>query len=231
MHINPDYDSRYQLLQPLEKHQYRALKADIQLRGVLVPVEVDEDGQILDGHHRYRACLELGIPEEKIPIVVRTGMTEGEKRTHARSLNAVRRQLTRLQKRDLIEQELVENTTSSNNSIAKRLGVSDVTVAKVRTELGLDSFVRIGEDGKLYEYNVLDDVNQWVSEWLGMPDFEQEDLTPLKSLTIHFSTEEALVSFAELVGQRLTMKTKSIWFPEEDLEPIIDKRWADSSAA
>lgn len=229
MKVNPDFDSRYQVLQPLERHQYRALKADIQLHGVLVPVEVDEVGEILDGHHRWRACLELGIPEETIPIVVRTGMSEAEKRTHARSLNAVRRQLTRLQKRDLIEQELHENTTNSNNSIAKRLGVSDVTVAKVRTELGLDSFVRIGADGKLYEYNVLDEVNQWVDEWLGMPDFEQDDLTPLKSLVIHFSTEEALEEFAALIEQRLTMKTKSTWFPQEDLEPIIDKRWADAT--
>jgi hypothetical protein len=34
---------------------YEALKADIARNGISVPIEIDENGNILDGHHRYRA--------------------------------------------------------------------------------------------------------------------------------------------------------------------------------
>jgi len=32
--------------------EFEALKADIAERGVVVPIDIDEDGEILDGHHR-----------------------------------------------------------------------------------------------------------------------------------------------------------------------------------
>jgi len=35
--------------------EFKALKADIAERDVVVPIDIDEDGTILDGHHRYRA--------------------------------------------------------------------------------------------------------------------------------------------------------------------------------
>ena len=45
----------YQLLPPLTYDEYQALKADIATRGVQVPIERDEAGNVLDGHHRLRA--------------------------------------------------------------------------------------------------------------------------------------------------------------------------------
>lgn len=39
--------------------EYRALKGDIERKGLLEPICIFE-GKILDGRHRYRACLELG---------------------------------------------------------------------------------------------------------------------------------------------------------------------------
>src|SRR5688500_5609548 len=46
--------------------EYRELKEDIREHGVLVPVEKDEHGNVLDGHQRLRAWGELraeGEPE------------------------------------------------------------------------------------------------------------------------------------------------------------------------
>jgi site-specific DNA-methyltransferase (adenine-specific) len=71
--------------------QYEALKADIARRGVLVPVELDEDGSVLDGHHRARACAELGIAD--YPTVTRRGLAEDGKREHVLKLNLLRRHL------------------------------------------------------------------------------------------------------------------------------------------
>lgn len=47
------------LLPCLSEGEFEALKADIAARGVQVPVEYDEHGNILDGHHRVCACQEL----------------------------------------------------------------------------------------------------------------------------------------------------------------------------
>src|SRR5690606_21604024 len=90
----------YQLLPSLSPDEYEALKADIAARGVQVPVEYDEHGKILDGHHRVRACLELGIKDW--PSIIRGGMAEEEKIEHVLVLNLHRRHLTREQRRELV---------------------------------------------------------------------------------------------------------------------------------
>ena len=47
---------RLQLLPDLPPEQYDALKADIAECGVVVAIDVDEFGPILDGHHRGPAA-------------------------------------------------------------------------------------------------------------------------------------------------------------------------------
>lgn len=137
----------YQLLPPLTEDEYEALKLNIKEHGILVPIEVDEEGNILDGHHRWQIADELGID---CPTNVRPGLTEAEKRSLSRNLNLHRRHLNRMQKRTLIAEELTENPGESNLQIATRLGVSDVTVGKIRRELGLTGEI-VGADGKTYQ--------------------------------------------------------------------------------
>lgn len=83
--------AQYQLFDALRDEEYEALKRDIQVRGVLVAVELDEDGNVLDGHHRVSIAMELGID---YPTVVRAGLTEDAKREHVLKLNLLRRHLT-----------------------------------------------------------------------------------------------------------------------------------------
>ncbi len=60
----------YQLLPPLSDDEFASLKADIRVHGVLVPIELDADGVMLDGHHRLRAwtegraCKASRLPED-----------------------------------------------------------------------------------------------------------------------------------------------------------------------
>jgi ParB-like chromosome segregation protein Spo0J len=49
------------LFPDLSARDYAALREDIRLHGVKVPILV-HGGEILDGRHRYRACRELGRP-------------------------------------------------------------------------------------------------------------------------------------------------------------------------
>ncbi len=124
---------KYQIMPDLTLDEYEDLKMDIKVRGVMVPIEFDEFGEILDGHHRLRACDELGISD--YPKVIRAGMTEPEKRFHARKLNVARRQLTQETRRELICAQLKETPEISDRQIAAGLGVSDKTVGTVRKEL------------------------------------------------------------------------------------------------
>jgi len=124
---------QYQLLPDLTDEEFAALKADIAARGVMVPVELDETGAVLDGHHRVRACEELGITE--YPRIIRPGMTEDEKRKHVLALNLDRRHLNQQQKRELVAKLLVATPDVSNRQIAEAAKVSHPTVAAVRDEL------------------------------------------------------------------------------------------------
>ena len=142
----------YQVMPPLTAEEYAELKSDIEKRGVMVPIEFDEQGNVLDGHHRLQICAELGIKD--FPKVIRAGMTEEEKRTHARKLNMARRQLNRDQKQELIREQLRETPGKSDRQISQALGVSHVTVGTQRKHLEsigqIDQCVRETKDGRLY---------------------------------------------------------------------------------
>ena len=89
--------AKYQLFDDLDTDSYEKLKESIREKGVLVPIETDEFGEVLDGHHRLKICKELGIKEW--PILIRKGLTESEKKNHARVLNLARRHLTKDQRK------------------------------------------------------------------------------------------------------------------------------------
>jgi len=73
----------------------------------------------------------------------------------------------------------------------------------------------------------MDECTEWKREWQGMPEFEQEDLTPFRSITVHFETIEDLELFSEAINQKITHLTKSVWYPPMNLEKLVDKRYAD----
>ena len=62
-------------------------------------------------------------------------------------------------------------------------------------------------------------------EWEGMPEFNQEDKTPQKQIIVSFKNEKDMQLFSELIGQKLTNKTRSIWYPKAEIEKYIDKRY------
>ena len=147
----------YQVMPPLTADEYNELKSDIAERGVMVPIEFDEQGNVLDGHHRLQICAELGIKD--FPKVIRAGMTEEEKRIHARKLNMARRHLNRDQKQELIREQLRETPEKSDRQIARELGVHQSTVGSQRKELEWSGEVSkldtsTGSDGKQYPRQV-----------------------------------------------------------------------------
>lgn len=72
-----------------------------------------------------------------------------------------------------------------------------------------------------------DDDHDWGEHWVGMPEFVQEDNPPYKRVVVSFRCEEDYKSFAKLVKQNLTDKTKSIWYPKLDADDNLLKRWIE----
>lgn len=62
--------------------------------------------------------------------------------------------------------------------------------------------------------------------WKGMPEFNQPGIKPVKVLTVNFESNEAMHKFSKLVGQLITAKTRSIWYPKVVEESALDKRWS-----
>jgi ParB-like chromosome segregation protein Spo0J len=58
LRLNPEYEK---LLPKMSEQEFVELKASIQTEGQHYAIIVNEDLEVLDGHHRFRACVELGI--------------------------------------------------------------------------------------------------------------------------------------------------------------------------
>ena len=66
-------------------------------------------------------------------------------------------------------------------------------------------------------------------EWTGMPEFNNDDLSPKRQIIISFKTDEDVQLFANLIGQDLTTKTKSVWFPKVNDLVQKDKLYSNES--
>ena len=60
---------------------------------------------------------------------------------------------------------------------------------------------------------------------MDMPEFVQEDAGPHKKVIVSFRNEEDYIEFATLIGQKMTKKTKSIWYPALAKDANCLKRW------
>jgi ParB-like chromosome segregation protein Spo0J len=115
----------YQVMPALDADQRHALLQSIRANGVLEPVVVDEDGNILDGHHRAEIAEELCV---EYPSRVLSGLDEAGKLRYAITTNAVRRQLAPAQVSSMIAHLRIKGM--SIRGIADMTGVPKSTVAR-----------------------------------------------------------------------------------------------------
>lgn len=125
--MTPLNEQPYQVMPPLDDEQWHALRQSIKANGVLEPVVFDEDGEILDGHHRVAIAEELDID---YPRRVLPGLDHAGKLRYAMTTNAVRRQLAPAQVSSMIAHLRIKGM--SIRQIAEATGAS---VGKVHKEL------------------------------------------------------------------------------------------------
>ena len=128
----------YQFLPSLNLDEYEALRESIRENGVIESILVDEEGNVIDGHHRLKACEELGI---ECPKRVLLGLSDEQKQDLSLELNLHRRQLTKEQKKEIAANLREQGWTQER--IGKALGVTQRTVSNW---VGVEKFLNNNSD-------------------------------------------------------------------------------------
>jgi ParB-like chromosome segregation protein Spo0J len=130
------------LAPPLTEEEDLALEADIQSRGLLHRILIDESNNILDGHHRYGMCCRLGV---HCSTKVITGLeSDLEKRLFVLQSNFKRRNLDQAARKTVRQQQIEiygelrqkDPKKWTLDKIAKECGVALATAAEWFSNFG-----------------------------------------------------------------------------------------------
>lgn len=169
--------------------------------GFRVPILAKSDGEIVDGHLRFKAAVAMEL--EEVPVILADDMSDAQITAFRLSVNKV----AEFAEWDDLQVKADLEALAELDFDVELTGFDDADLARL-TEV----------------YNALnpeDDPNM-EGEWDGMPEFEQPDATAYRSLIVHFASEEDAQGFAKLIGQNLTEKTKFIWFPKAERDEVAD---------
>lgn len=79
---------------------------------------------------------------------------------------------------------------------------------------------RIMNKNKLTLFDDFDEMQNWKEHWQDMPEFIVGDEKPHQQIIVSFKSKEDVEAFSKLINQKLTYKTKSVWYPKvERLKP------------
>ena len=192
-------------LQPFKENprQHSAQQIDqiaksIKEFGFFNPILIDENFTILAGHGRFFASQQLNF--ESVPCVLQTGLNDSQKKA-------------------LI---IADNKIASNSSWNE-----DILWNQIRKlnddgfDLGILAFEEL-ELLPILDKNVVEDP---LAEWDDMPEFEQNNLNPFRSIIVHFNNESDVKNFFETLNQNYSEKAKYIWHPEMQRMDNESKRY------
>lgn len=70
----------------------------------------------------------------------------------------------------------------------------------------------------------------WQEHWQGMPEYVNENVDPVRSLVVRFLSAIDFNDFCAKIGQELTGRTKSIWYPRRfKIQHDASRRYVDES--
>jgi N6-adenosine-specific RNA methylase IME4/ParB-like chromosome segregation protein Spo0J len=179
---------------------YNELKEDIRNHGQLMPIIVQK-GRILDGRHRYRACLELGIQ----PIFEEAPISNEPAQRLIMSLNLHRRHMSESQ-RAMVAARLANLAVGDNQHTAQAVtqteAASDLHVsvdslqrAKSVINLGSEQLVQAVINGKLDVSNA--------AAIATMPERAQNEL-------LHCSDKEVLAKAKSIRKERAAERRSNV---------------------
>lgn len=173
----------------ISEDNFKRLKALITKFGQFKPLIVNKEGIVLGGNMRLRAYRELELTDIWVSVV--DAETEEKK----------------------IEIALADNDRVgqySTDEIANMVGnFPSIDWKQFSIDLSMPLLVQDLIDQQNYDPK---------KEWKDMPEFNQEGTDFYKMIIVRCLTKEDYEKFAKSIGQTLTEKTKSIWYPEQDFD-------------
>ena len=170
-------------------------------------IVVDRDGVIVGSNAVYEQAVKLGIPVKEIE-------------TNGDELIVVRRV-------DLATDDPRRKALAlADNQIGTLGEWDDVVLGDLLGELEDIDFDVMGF-GEMGPFAIGE--NDADEEWQGMPEFEQEDKSGFRKIIVHFNDQAGVDEFAALVGQKLSDKTRYMWFPEAELDKTANLRYESES--
>lgn len=119
-----------------------------------------------------------------------------------------------------------DDIPTADDPRAIRLGIADNRISELNYDPDIELLAAIAEEVDISDMYFEDELaalvardqnedegtNDPVEVWQGMPEFNGDAIAN-KSIHVHFESMDDYYQFAELVNQKLTDKTRSIWFP------------------
>jgi len=168
------------------------------------PIILDKNNEIIAGHTRYKAAKQLKY--EEVPVLYADNLTPEQVKAFRIMDN--KSQEHALWDYDLLKTEMFE--LKDNNYDLDLTGFSDHEI----------NFFSEDEDKR---------ANNPYEEWRksGNIEYHNEDKTGFRTLLVHFPDEASITSFAELVNQTITDKTKFIWYPKQADDKVAKLKYEE----
>jgi hypothetical protein len=189
----------------------KALEASLRDLGAGRSVVIDRNGTVIAGHGTLEAAAKVGLTDVEII------QTDGTK------VVAVQRTDLDLQSDPRARQlALADNRTAEFaawNPEALKASTADLDLQPYFTDRELGDL--IGE--------TTEQTTDAEAEWSGLTDYQSEDQSGI-IIKVHVRNETDLSDFAKLVGQKLTPKTKFIYYPAEAPLKASEYKWVSTDA-
>jgi hypothetical protein len=169
-------------------------------------IVVDRDGKIIAGNKTAANAQAAGLSDDVIVV-----QTDGTK------LVVVQRTDLDLSDPKARQLAIADNRTAEiglewDPAILSEFAVEDVNPFFSAVELA-DA---IGEEVTPTDPN---------AEYVGMPEYTNEDQTGVRDIIIHFQSDVAVQEFAKLLSQTISPQTKYLWFPKEDRAELQSEKY------
>ena len=180
-------------------HLIKSIKAN----GFYKNVVVSTDNVILAGHGVVKAARKMKA--DKVPVIKMPFDSEDPR---ALKVVAGDNEIGRL---GMVDNDGLAKMLSSIQEMDDLLGTGfdEQSLADLLRQINPDE--EIGD-----EIDVM-------AEWVGMPEYENEDMSAVRQIIVSFQNEDDIQAFAKLTGNKITDKTKTIWYPRRDKEVLKDK--------
>lgn len=182
--------------------QIAQLARSIQDYGWTNPILLDENNIVIAGHGRLLAAGSLGLVE--VPCITLAGLSVAQTAALV-----------------IADNQLALNAGWNNELLRAELAALQA--------LDFD-LTGLGFSATELDQLMAPDIDP-AGEWQGMPEFEQPAKKAFQSITVHMKDQAAVDSFARLIGQPVSNRTKFAWFPQIEIERYADKRYVEDEPA